>query len=340
MLATTTREQTPLTKQLNTLTLWIAAAAGLTMVVMFVLGAQRGPSATVVFTSAVALAIAAIPEAMPTVLQVILSLGAADLAEHGAVLKDLASVETLGSTSAINSDKTGTLTMNQMTAVEVRRPDRPLHDLRLRLRAGGDRSTTPPAPRTRSTTRSCPTSSPATPSSSTARWWATRPRARCSCSRHKAGLDIDATRERYPRLATLPFDPTYKLMAAFTGRRRVGHDVVRCFVKGAAPGGDEPRRDRPVRGAQHPVGRGPARAGAGQRPSAWARTGCGSWRRGFRDLDAGVVRPRRRPAGLRRRTSRSPAWWGWSTRRAQSPSRRWPTPRRRTSACAWSPATT
>ena len=37
---------------------------------------------------------------------------------------------------------------------------------------------------------------------------------------HKAGLDIDATRERCPRLATLPFDPTYKLMATFTGRRR------------------------------------------------------------------------------------------------------------------------
>src|SRR6202042_988983 len=84
MLATTTREQTPLTKQLNTLTLWIAAAAGVTMVIMFVLGAQRGLSSTVVFTSAVALAIAAIPEAMPTVLQVVMSLGAAELARHGA----------------------------------------------------------------------------------------------------------------------------------------------------------------------------------------------------------------------------------------------------------------
>ena len=76
MLATTKREQTPLTRQLNTLTLWIAAAAGVTMVIMFVLGAQRGLSSTVVFTSAVALAIAAIPEAMPTVLQVVMSLGA------------------------------------------------------------------------------------------------------------------------------------------------------------------------------------------------------------------------------------------------------------------------
>ena len=80
---------------------------------------QRGLPSTVVFSSAVALAIAAIPEAMPTVLQVVMSLGAAELATHGAVLKDLASVETLGSTSAINSDKTGTLTMNQMTAAEV-----------------------------------------------------------------------------------------------------------------------------------------------------------------------------------------------------------------------------
>src|SRR5205807_306564 len=48
---------------------------------------------------------------------------------------------------------------------------------------------------------------------------------------HKAGLDIDATRERFPRLATLPFDPTYKLMAVFV--RADGG--VRCFVKGAAP---------------------------------------------------------------------------------------------------------
>ena len=134
MLASTAREETPLTRQLNTLTLWIAAAAGLTMIVMFVLGAQRGESAKVLFTSAVALAIASIPEAMPTVLQVILSLGASDLAKRGAVVKDLASVETLGSTSAINSDKTGTLTMNQMTAVEVLDPDRPLHDLGYRLR--------------------------------------------------------------------------------------------------------------------------------------------------------------------------------------------------------------
>src|SRR5262249_36927137 len=53
---------------------------------------------------------------------------------------------------------------------------------------------------------------------------------------HKAGLNIDATREELPRLATLPFDPTYKLMATFNQARCAdGTEVVRCFVKGAAP---------------------------------------------------------------------------------------------------------
>ncbi len=235
MLAGTAREQTPLTRQLNTLTLWIAAAAGITMVVMFVLGAQRGQSSTVVFTSAVALAIAAIPEAMPTVLQVILSLGAKDLAEHGAVLKDLASVETLGSTSAINSDKTGTLTMNQMTAIEVIDPtDRYTisgsgYELQGKVHhAAGSSDTIDDA------ILPYVVASDATLVDGKVLGDPTE--GALLVLAHKAGLDLDATRERYPRVATLPFDPTYKLMAAFTKTSdAAGKEIVRCYVKGAAP---------------------------------------------------------------------------------------------------------
>ncbi len=235
MLASTRREQTPLTKQLNTLTLWIAAAAGLTMIVMFVLGAQRGDSSTVVFTSAVALAIAAIPEALPTVLQVILSLGASDLARHGAVLKDLTSVETLGSTSAINSDKTGTLTMNQMTAVQVVDPtDRfTISGSGYQLEghvhhaagssAGISDAILPYAVANDATLVDGKVVGDPTEGA-------------LLVLAHKAGFDVDATREQHPRLATLPFDPTYKLMAVFTeASSDSGEDLVRCYVKGAAP---------------------------------------------------------------------------------------------------------
>jgi Ca2+-transporting ATPase len=231
MLSGTAREETPLTRQLNTLTLWIAGAAGITMVFMFVLGAQRGQPADQLFTAAVALAIAAIPEAMPTVLQVILSLGAGDLAQHGAIVKDLTSVETLGSTSAINSDKTGTLTLNQVTAVEVVTP--------------GDRYTVSgEGYALDGQVHHAAGSSGAIDDGIAAYVHANDARlvdghvvgdpteGALLVLAHKAGLDIEGTRERAPRLATLPFDPTYKLMAAFC---QGGDGAVRCFVKGAAP---------------------------------------------------------------------------------------------------------
>ena len=174
--------KTPMTKQLDTLTLWIAGAAGLTIAIMFALGLSRGESAQTIFTTAIALALAAVPMAMPTVLQVILSSGSRELAAHGAVVKSLDSVETLGSTSAINSDKTGTLTMNQVTVVEVIDPtDRYAitgMGYGLDRRGPAHRRAT----RTRSRRRSCPSSSPTTPSSSTARSSATRPREPSSSS--------------------------------------------------------------------------------------------------------------------------------------------------------------
>ncbi len=236
MLARTAREQTPLTKQLNTLTLWIAGAAGVTMVVMFVLGAQRGLSSTIVFTSAVSLAIAAIPEAMPTVLQVVMSLGAAELARHGAVLTDLSSVETLGSTSAINSDKTGTLTMNQMTAVEVLDPtDRFTISGSGYEVEGKVHHTEGTSPETIDAAI-LPYVIASDANLVDGKVVGDPTEGALLVLAYKAGLDLDGTRGNYPRLATLPFDPTYKLMAVFTQTTdAAGKKIVRCFVKGAAP---------------------------------------------------------------------------------------------------------
>ena len=235
MLSATAKEETPLTRQMNTLTLWIVGAAGLTMIVMFALGLSRGQSWTMLFTTAVALAIAAIPLALPMVVQVVLSLGSVELARQKAIVKDLPSVETLGFTSAINSDKTGTLTMNQMTAVEVVDPTD-----RYAITGTGyslEGKISHPAGQTDTIDAAI---LPYIVASDTKLVDGTvvgdPTEGALLVLAHKAGVYIDATREQVPRLATLPFDPSYKLMATFNqAKDAAGNDIVRCFVKGAAP---------------------------------------------------------------------------------------------------------
>src|SRR5215207_8429336 len=119
MLAGQTAEQTPLTKQLNVLTNQILVIAGIALVISIALGRRQGQPFDQLFLTAVAFSVSAIPTGLPAVVTTILSSGTSTLAKAGAIVKRLRSVETLGSTSAINSDKTGTLTLNQMTAVRM-----------------------------------------------------------------------------------------------------------------------------------------------------------------------------------------------------------------------------
>ncbi len=235
MLKSTPTLKTPLTAQLDTLTLWIAGAAGLTIAIMFALGISRGDSTKDIFTTAIALALAAVPMAMPTVLQVILSNGSTTLAAQGAVVKSLASVETLGSTSAINSDKTGTLTLNQVTVVEVIDPtDRyAISGMGYGLdgdvkHAAGNTNTIEQAILPFLIANDAKLVDGKVVGDPT--------EGALLVLGHKAKLDVEGTQAAYPRLVTLPFDPTYKLMAVFADAKdESGKAVVRAFVKGAGP---------------------------------------------------------------------------------------------------------
>jgi P-type Ca2+ transporter type 2C len=234
MLQSTQEEVTPLTRQLNSLTNQILVIAGVALLISIGIGLWRDTPFDVLFLTAIAFSVSAIPTGLPAVVTAILSMGTTSLAASGAIVKRLRSVETLGSTSAINSDKTGTLTLNQMTAVQMAvvhgryaitgegystegqitrvggQADAPLDGLMLPMALCADAEIRDGA------LVGDPTEGALVVLAA------------------KGGVDPTLTRERYPRVATLPFDAAYKFMATFhrmTGAD--GKDVIRAYVKGA-----------------------------------------------------------------------------------------------------------
>ena len=122
LLNKTEADKTPLQKQLDRLTMIIVALAGLAFILMVILGLRNGQALDAIFIAGVALAVSAIPTGLPAVVTTMYSMGTRELAAQNAIVKRLPSVETLGSVSAICSDKTGTLTLNKMTAREFTVP--------------------------------------------------------------------------------------------------------------------------------------------------------------------------------------------------------------------------
>ena len=233
LLNKTESDKTPLQKQLDKLTISIAGLAGLAFVLMVILGLRNGDSFETIFIAGIALAISAIPTGLPAVVTTMYSMGTRQLAELGAIVKRLPSVETLGSVSAICSDKTGTLTLNKMTAREFAVPGQNHYKVTGEgystkgelLHSGGAKIDLDAV---------------------------LLPMALCADARldgealigdptegalivlaEKGGISVDGARQMYPRVAEVPFDSDYKFMATFHNiKNEQGKPVVRCFVKG------------------------------------------------------------------------------------------------------------
>jgi Ca2+-transporting ATPase len=234
LLNKTEADKTPLQKQLDRLTIVIAGIAGLAFILMVIMGLQAGEAFQELFIAGVALAISAIPTGMPAVVTTLYSMGTRILASQNAIVKRLPSVETLGSVSAICSDKTGTLTLNKMTAREFTVPGQNRFDVSGEgygtagqiSHAGGAKFDLDAI---------------------------LLPMALCADARldgenligdptegalivlaEKGGIHVDGARSTYPRVAEVPFDSEYKFMATFHNMaNEQGKPVVRCFVKGA-----------------------------------------------------------------------------------------------------------
>ena len=113
------QEMTPLQKKLRTLGKYMTIAVILIAVVVFFAGLIGGETASVMLLTAIALAVAAIPEGLPAVITISLAIGVQRMVKKNSLVRKLPSVETLGSVTIICSDKTGTLTHNEMTVTSM-----------------------------------------------------------------------------------------------------------------------------------------------------------------------------------------------------------------------------
>jgi Ca2+-transporting ATPase len=259
LLNKTKADKTPLQKQIDQLTVIIAGLAGVAFILMFFLGFRNGQTINEIFITGVALAVAAIPSALPAVVTTMYSMGARALAAQNAIVKRLPSVETLGSVSAICSDKTGTLTLNKMTAVEFTIPGQNRYRV-----TGEGYGTTGQLELTRGIPAGEPWKKGTAPYTTGGQLLSAGgakidldeimlPMALCADARldgdsligdptegalivlaEKGGIHVDGSREMFPRVAEVPFDSEYKFMATFHNMNdHQGKPVVRCFVKGA-----------------------------------------------------------------------------------------------------------
>ena len=219
MVSATQRTKSPLQQELDDLTKVFGVLAALAVGIIAVVGLVRDQDFETLALLCVSTAISAIPTGLPTFVQTILSSGARRLAEAKAVVKTLTDVETLGGTTVINSDKTGTLTMNAMTATTMLAGGE-----WFKIDGGGYRKTgavlsvaggpTPDFHRLALGLTLCSDATVGDDESVIG----DPTEAALVVLAAKLGVDAEETRRTLPRRAEVPFDSEYKFMATFHDR--------------------------------------------------------------------------------------------------------------------------
>ena len=217
--------QTPLQRRLTAFGRRLAWGILGICAIVFTAGLARGEAPALMFLTAVSLAVAAIPEALPAVMSIALALGAAKMVKQNALVRKLLAVETLGSITHICSDKTGTLTQNKMTAqetsldgaplkagAEVPPALQPLHAMLLKAGALNNDSRRGPD------------------------GWLGDPTETALCALAEAAGQAKASLDAaHPRLGELPFDSERKMMTTLhSGALDAGGGAFFSVTKGAA----------------------------------------------------------------------------------------------------------
>jgi P-type Ca2+ transporter type 2C len=253
MLTSVERTRSPLQQELDALTKVLGIIAWSAVAIIVVVGLARGMEGSQLLLLGTAMAISAIPTGLPAFVSGLLSMGAKQLAEAKAVVKNLTDVETLGATSVINTDKTGTLTMNQMMVSTIHANGSWFTvEGQGYSKSGAVLSVVgTPVPDFTRLALGLVLDSDATVSDDGA-VVGDPTEAALVVLAAKLGVDAEETRRAYPREAEVPFDSEYKFMATFhrvtlDGAERVvqlvkgGPDVVlaRCNVAGGPLSGSQ-----------------------------------------------------------------------------------------------------
>jgi len=234
MLESVERKRSPLQRELDQLTKILGIIAWGAVAIIIAIGAARGLELNELLLLGTAMAISAIPTGLPTFVQAMLAYGSKQLAEAQAVVKNLTDVETLGSTSAINTDKTGTLTMNEMMVhlVYTNQQWLTVEGVGYEKRGAILGVAGAPTPDLTPLAYGLALDSDATVGDDGA-VIGDPTEAALVVLAAKLGVDAVETRRTYPREAEVPFDSAYKFMATIHHLPIRGDTRVMILVKGA-----------------------------------------------------------------------------------------------------------